>query len=1007
MRTPFKPRLLSVWLAATLGLASSLAPEHVRAAEAQSFDIAPGRLDTVLSQFALDAGITFHLNGSLSQGVYSEGIHGSYSPGQALTLLLNNTGLRAERQPDGAYRIVPLAVVASAGDVMALDVIDVRDSSTIISRDEEGKFAVYDDDVSTTYAGKETIERFKGKSDGDVLKGMVNVYSGDPRNGGGLDPNIRGIQGPGRVPVTIDGTEQALTVYRGYRGVSNRSYIDPNLIGGIKVYKGPVNEANTKTSVGGGVVVSTIEAEDILRDGQDMGGELVMEGSNNATKPKWPSLYTGQDYRDVPGFPDPRFYPYADPSVLATMDDSKNSNPFSGDDYSYRLALAKRTDNFELLGAYAYRYSGNYFSGKNSADFYSQHNRKEFLNTKVDPTSLAHRQLPGHEVPNTSNEMESVLLKGKLKLADNQEINAGVRHTQSHYGDIMASRSGDLTDGKLAQWPESNLKVTAYNLGYQWNPENRLINLEANLWHSGSETQNNDKGGFPNWANQYPSWNPNHSPVIRNTAVTHSRDQRVGFDISNEFDLTDHLSFKLGGKYEYHKLRSDDEYSSVASNGWQIMPRAGRRQEYDITHNFNWQPTSFLEFNVGGRYGSYWVVDDFKQSRIDAGDEYFMTKRVENGHKVYYEAKVGAPGIDGGTVLDDYLKFEADEMRELGTSEKNIERWISFRRKYLSMLPDKSIKFEGIWEHDGNGKYDLDNNVCFNKKFATSADSVEKCSTSLIHSITTQDNTKVRNEDSGWTPTLSATLKFNDSTRLYGRYTEQLRFPSMFESTLGFSASSNRYGPLEPEHAKNFEVALVHNFNDGDIKLSYYHHKTENLIDRNTNLEFSNIDSQTLEGIELQARYDIGHFYADLGAAYLLKNKVCDEQEAIIESALLEYGSAPIAACQHAGFGGANYTADYSVPPYSLNLDIGARWLNEKLTTGTRVIHLAGNDDDDYIERDDTTTFDAYVQYQHNKNLGFEVVGTNITDAYYTDPLARSSVPAPGRTVKLKMNFKF
>lgn len=67
---------------------------------------------------------------------------------------------------------------------------------------------------------------------------MLNVYSGDSRNSGALDPNIRGIQGPGRVPVTIDGTEQAITAYRGYMGANSRNYIDPNLIGSIKVLKG-------------------------------------------------------------------------------------------------------------------------------------------------------------------------------------------------------------------------------------------------------------------------------------------------------------------------------------------------------------------------------------------------------------------------------------------------------------------------------------------------------------------------------------------------------------------------------------------------------------------------------------------------------------------------------------------------------------------------------------------------------------------------------------------------
>src|SRR3546814_1316084 len=90
------------------------------------------------------------------------------------------------------------------------------DLETGAERDARGYNEVYDLDISSSFAGREEVERYKGVNTADVLKGMVNVFSGDARNGGALDPSIRGVQGPGRVPVIIDGTEQALTVWRGY-----------------------------------------------------------------------------------------------------------------------------------------------------------------------------------------------------------------------------------------------------------------------------------------------------------------------------------------------------------------------------------------------------------------------------------------------------------------------------------------------------------------------------------------------------------------------------------------------------------------------------------------------------------------------------------------------------------------------------------------------------------------------------------------------------------------------
>ncbi|MFX5521915.1 Plug domain-containing protein, partial [Acinetobacter baumannii] len=86
--------------------------------------------------------------------------------------------------------------------------------------------------------GRDRVERYRGSNPDDVVKDLVGVFSGDARNSGALDVTIRRIQGPGRVPVSIDGGEEALTVWRGYNGVSNRNYIDPNLIGGIQVIKG-------------------------------------------------------------------------------------------------------------------------------------------------------------------------------------------------------------------------------------------------------------------------------------------------------------------------------------------------------------------------------------------------------------------------------------------------------------------------------------------------------------------------------------------------------------------------------------------------------------------------------------------------------------------------------------------------------------------------------------------------------------------------------------------------
>ncbi|KLU17947.1 TonB-dependent receptor, partial [Proteus mirabilis] len=153
-------------------------------------------------------------------------------------------------------------------------------------KDTQGYSQVYEKDVSNVYLGKELLERYQGVSPADLLKSAIGVYSGEARNGGALDPNIRGIQGQGRIPVTVDGTEQAITVYRGYSGASNRNYIDSNLISSIYIEKGPSLTPDMKTGIGGGIAIKTLDIRDIVPIGDSFGINFKGDISNNSTRYK-------------------------------------------------------------------------------------------------------------------------------------------------------------------------------------------------------------------------------------------------------------------------------------------------------------------------------------------------------------------------------------------------------------------------------------------------------------------------------------------------------------------------------------------------------------------------------------------------------------------------------------------------------------------------------------------------------------------------------------------------
>ncbi len=126
-----------------------------------------------------------------------------------------------------AIGFVP-AVYAADNSTVILDTITVKGTR---NKDEIGKNRVYAREIVNLYKSKNEVETFKGNTGSDLLSGMSGVYSG------ALDPNIRGVQGQGWIPVTIDGMEQAITVWRGYAGANKGNYVAPNIISSVSIEK--------------------------------------------------------------------------------------------------------------------------------------------------------------------------------------------------------------------------------------------------------------------------------------------------------------------------------------------------------------------------------------------------------------------------------------------------------------------------------------------------------------------------------------------------------------------------------------------------------------------------------------------------------------------------------------------------------------------------------------------------------------------------------------------------
>lgn len=959
------------------------------------------------------------------------------------------------------------------------------------TKDERGQKNVFAKDVSNVYVGKTELERYKGTSVADVFQGLNGVYSGDSRNSGALDPNVRGIQGEGRIPVTVDGTEQATAVWMGSAGVANRNYIDPNMIGSISVEKGPSLNPDIKSGVGGSVEIKTLDLDDILRPGETFALELKTETGTNSVKPDETAIKTlGRDYRDIPGA-----YAGYDGNLVFTQggggtefspNTGKHSGNFNFEDNAFRLATGTRQENFDLFAAYSYRSKGNYFSGKGGAKRYKTDSW--FSDAKADANAgsgnanqqayMANLYLPGHEVANTSSEMRTTLLKGTFYLSDEQSLKLSYMHNESEYGEsspylvnyyVGLAKAGDNNIG--LQMPYSELKQDTYNLTYNWNPENPLIDLKTGLWMTRSNTRRHQNGddvygisahdvrdqdvAWNNYVQCQAGANPSRCGTapekLPNTdgrysiyakALQVSQHDRWGVNVSNKLQLSDDVALTLSSDFSEEKLDQTDASQGRSSTqftyGNRYMgPRSGERQQYNFAFSADWTPTPWLLLTAGARYSDYNSMDTGLKKHRENQDQgwqingsavakSFTYRRVmtdaENQRYVNAIYEMVAEGIEPEEYLPDLLA--KDTINGVRYTEEVVE--VPFNGFTLDRSKNPFL----------NGSINLQEKVTDPQ--GTSGDYAKYVVNQGYSGATVPSEPPTnrwalpkKRKDSAWAPMAGATIFLSERARIYARYTEFVRFASIYEDTQARGGSS--FGPgasnnaMRPEHSYNWEVGYVHDLTGffkslrhADFKVNYYDNTIRDFVDRDYNFAIVQYDKKMYSGVELQTRFDSGKYFSNFSASYRLKQKLCDKDYA---ATLDPYYNTAISTCVTAGFP-TTFSRSSMQPTYSLNLDSGVRLFNERLELGGRMVYhssAVNKDEEEWIRNGvqyvdgynrpfnwhPIWVFDTYASYHVNKNFDVDFGVNNLTNRYYIDPLARVMMPAPGRTMKLGLTARF
>lgn len=703
--------MTSVLMSTTM-LAATL-PSLAGTAQAQQdasidYSIPAGPLAETLNRFADVSRLQLIYDASIARGLRSPGVNGRRSPQAALGEILAGTGVRYSFSGE---RTVVLTADGAALGQATVGADGATALETIAVSGGRPEDATYQTAASSAYISQEEIELFRGTSTGDFLKGIPGVMTGDNRNSGAVDINIRGMQGFGRVPVVVDGAQQQNTVYRGYSGVASRNYLDPDLIGGVEIIKGPSGGVYGVGATGGIAHMRTINADDILTDGKDIGIRLRGGMMSNTASPP-PAGTTGGVYGVSKSYttgcntnctitPAPDHLDLANFGGTTGFDRPAMFEPSSG---SGSVAFAKRWENLDVVAAYSRRKTGNYFAGTNgntptikkSVNRVVRPGRPGRPETWTEITSFSldglNRYRAGEEVLNTSQDNSSYLLKGKITLDGGHTIDLGYINYLSEFGELMPSV---IIRGEGAvQAPLSEVESNTYTARYNFQPDdNDLINLKANLWHTNVETQ---------IRTPYEFFGLDYSQGYWDIA------KRTGVDISNEslFDTQwGELTLVYGGSYTYETLAPPDNIASLsgAVNNT-LEARNGWRREASGFVSSEWKPFDWLKLDGTMRYT--WTHSyDNTPTRVATG-LYLNNEEESSGFAPIIAATVEP--IDG---LQFYGRY-AEAIRSPSLFE-STSGWSFDSAPTLALKPEHTKNWEFGMNVLFDGVFDSDDEVRF------------------------------------------------------------------------------------------------------------------------------------------------------------------------------------------------------------------------------------------------------------------------------------------------------
>lgn len=260
---------------------------------AQTYEIPAQPLASALNVFGRQSGLQVTLASSNAQGVTSSAVSGNYTPQEALSIMLQSTGLPYQINADRTVLV---------GQQVSLDEAPIdADGSTVleaITVTATGSAqTVAEAPATVTLIDGEKINSGSYASVADVLRDVPGVVVGTTSSrSGGAPISMRGM-GQSYVLMMVDGRPVGNSneaTYNGFGVGLEANYLPPpSAIERIEVIRGPMSSLYGTSALGGVINVITKPVSDVW-SGTITGGTTIYDGSDSGNS------YEGRFYASGP-----------------------------------------------------------------------------------------------------------------------------------------------------------------------------------------------------------------------------------------------------------------------------------------------------------------------------------------------------------------------------------------------------------------------------------------------------------------------------------------------------------------------------------------------------------------------------------------------------------------------------------------------------------------------------------------------------------------------------------